>query len=228
MITFLYYLGMFFFNIDGVYGPTCTDFPMLDGKEDIRLDVAPLLFGARSTVSYGVTDNLFVQAEAFYVNMGKTNTFGQLTSGWYNNHDNKIVELFGGVSLGYGQNRHHDDEFNIYGNYGTCFLQGDYGWKDLANSHIDVALGAKLGYYYAPLSINEDHTKINRLFQAPYFEPTINFRFGWEKFKFNLKFGYNFHKEYTSARYYYSMCGYPRMELSLNYHFKSANRQQTE
>lgn len=221
MIGLLYYLVVCFFSLDGVYGPTCLDFPMLDGKGDTRLDVALLDLGASSTVSYGMTDNLFVQAEAFYKNDGVSSRYyGQVASGWYSNYDNRIVELFGGVNYGYGNCSRIDIE--KYGNYATCFLQGNYGWKGLANSHIDVALGTKLGYTSSSLSVYDPiyNKTYERYFQGLLFEPAVNFRFGWEKLKFNLKIGQVFGKAS-----FLTISDHPRFELSLNYHFKSGNRE---
>lgn len=222
-LSFLYYMSTLFTMINGIYIPTGSDSPMLDGKGDIRLDVAPLLYGVGSTVSYGVTDNLFVQGqvEAFYDNDGiNTHYYGQVASGWYNNHNNRVVELFGGVYYGYG-NIDLNRGYKQYGNYTTCFLQGNYGWKGLANSHIDIALGAKLGYYHVPFSIyyHHLHAAVTHTDQALFMESAVNFRFGWEKLKFNLKIGQVFHKEYNL------ISNYPHAELSLNYHFKSGNRE---
>lgn len=229
MIGLFYNIALCFMLIGGVYGPTCTDFPMLDGKGDIRLDVALLDLGASSSVSYGITNNLFVQGEAFYDNDGiGSHYYGQATSGWYNNQDNRVVELSGGVCLGYGNTGLNLDRSNYEqnGNYGICFLQGDYGWKGLANSHLDVALGAKLGYYGSSLSIYNYYSNktVERFFHGVIFEPTVNLRFGWEKLKFNLKIGRDFRKEFSNGGKF-PISGYPRFELSLNYHFKSGNRE---
>lgn len=100
------------------------------------------------------------------------------------------------------------------------------GWKNLANKHIDVAFGARCGYYYASLinsaffgnTVKEEDVVAHSFFV----EPNINFRFGWEKLKFNLKTGYNFH--HVSALCpdkdaHAGMGDFVSMELSLNYHF---------
>ena len=230
-MTFLYYLVFSIFALKGcdIYSPTCTDFPMLDGKGDFRLDGTAVLFGPGLTLSYGITDNLFVQADAYYTSERSANRYyGLISSGWYNNYDNKIVELFGGVSYGHGSVWSVDRDSHRLGDYGTCFLQGNYGWKGLANSHIDVALGAKLGYYCAFLReyiYHYDHptSSIKGICNALFLEPTVDFRFGWEKLKFNVTAGYNFHQaiNYSNKT---EMCNHLCMELSLNYHFKSANR----
>lgn len=227
---YLYYLGFLIasFSGCGIYAPTCTDFPMLDGKGDYRLDFDPLLFGASSTLSYGVTDNLFVQAEASFLKGGTPDLryYGQVSSGWYNNNNNKIVELFGGVSYGHGTEWRYGEGRD--GNYATCFLQGNYGWKDLAGSHIDVALGTQCGYFHTSTTFYGISSTVEQPYHSLFFEPTAIFRFGWEKFKFNIKIGYNFHKMGDCNSIARSnplvMCNHTRIELSLNYHFKSSNQ----
>jgi len=224
---FFLWMGYSLYSLSGlgVYAPTCMDFAMLDGKNDVRLDVAvlPISLGLRSTVSYGLTDHVLIQADAKYHD---NQYYGQLVSGWYSNADSRVLEVLGGASVGYGNDRLHDRESWHSGNYITCFLQGNMGWKNLANKHIDVAFGARCGYYYASLinsaffgnTVKEEDVVAHSFFV----EPNINFRFGWEKLKFNLKTGYNFH--HVSALCpgkgaHTGMGDFVSMELSLNYHF---------
>ena len=212
---------LLFLNGYGVYAPTCTDFPMLDEKKDVRLDVSPLLQGMRATVSYGVSDNFLVQADASY---NYSRYYGQMAGGWYHNYDNKVVEVLGGASLGYGRTRNIWKAFDepVMGNYATCFLQGNFGWKDVADLHIDVAVGVKGGYYNSLLSYygGKDVGWVSDERYGSFFlEPNAVFRFGWEKFRINLKLGYNIHQESPAVKLRDVMCNYLSTEFSLNYHF---------
>lgn len=52
-----------------------------------------------------------------------------------------------------------------------------------------------------------------------FLETNAVFRFGWEKFRINLKLGYNIHQENPEIKLRNVMCNYLCTEFSLNYHF---------
>lgn len=180
--------------------PRITDYPMLSGKNEIRIDAGVVPIEKHASISYGVTDNLLIQGNCGFGGADYLkHASGQLAAGWYKNMENHaVVEVFGGARtgiVGHG-NRHC-----------ALFLQGGYGWRDLANSHIDFALGLKCGMFL--------YSSPDKFYNMPFLEPSICFRFGWEKLKFNLLAGYNF----NSQTIVHSMVNITTILLSLNYHF---------
>lgn len=231
MNGFFYYIlnTVLAFNACGLYVPQCTDFPMLTEKNEIRINAGFKLFETHASVAYSLTDNFLVQIDGDLGSMLHTEgRFGQVAVGWYQNMDNHaVVEVLGGACLGFSGQSVDNRRFSC--NYNTIFLQGDYGWHNLANSHIDVAFGVKCGWLGMNIS-NTDYTSLS--YNSLFVEPNICFRFGWEKFKFNIMSGYNFHTTSTpqlNHGYMPYVIGHElSTNISLNYHFSPKQKKATE
>ena len=76
------------------------------------------------------------------------------------------------------------------------FLQADFGWRDLTRIlHLDAAFSMRAGGLYGKMDrnwyemIDGATYRIHQSYSSirPVFEPSIELRFGWEHFKFNLR-----------------------------------------
>lgn len=209
------------FNASALYIPQCTNFPMLTNENEISVDVGFKLFEAHASAAYALTDDLLVQIDADAGALFHNDrTYGQAAAGWYKNMGNHaVVEVLGGASIGMSTYNRINGSGDFYrGQYSTLFLQGDYGWTNVANSHIDIAFGVKCGLLNCHIEGNDDNSQPHTGHYASLFaEPNICFRFGWEKFKFNIISGYNFHR--PSESFKQVMSNELSTNISLNYHF---------
>lgn len=174
----------------GIYYPQLVDIPMLEKQGDLRVDLAanPTTLGTHTSVAYGVTDHLGVQGN---LNLSLAGAAGQGALGWYTHWGKQVLEAYVGTGMGYTTRRGLKG-WHQWGNFNSIFIQGDYGWNNLAKNHIDIAFGIKYGFLTGvKMSQNYDSEIALRTESVRLLEPTINLRFGWEHLKLCLRGGYS-------------------------------------
>ncbi len=193
-----------------IYHPRVVDIPLIDHKGDTRMDVnmgwtASMDPTLGLTVSRGFTDWLSGQA---HLSVGFNNAYLQLAPGAYTRVGEKMVlEGYAGVGMAsYNMERTDmdgevDTSYHYYftytGSFVMPFVQGNIGWKGLANGHIDLAFSMKAGLYYPTFDYHEflpDDTPI-LAHEFHYgntnvvLEPQFQFRVGNEKVKYCFRVG---------------------------------------
>src|SRR6056297_2745530 len=83
-----------------VYYPQTADIPLISKKNDLRVDAGiSSMISTNATVSYGLTDNIAIQAYGNVINgyyfHGAVGHYKELTN-------RKIIEFYGGIGYGYG------------------------------------------------------------------------------------------------------------------------------
>jgi hypothetical protein len=172
-----------------VYRAQSTDIPLIDHRGMVNANVGGSLYRAQASVSAGLTDNL--AASASYSFDSPTNHYGHLMAGWYRPLDRAVFELYGGIGTGKGEHyvspdRYDGEPIYTHANYQLYFVQADYGWNDLTNSHIDLGFALKGGLMH--FNYTDQGTvkvKTNSLFV----EPTVQFRIGGRHLKFCIAAG---------------------------------------
>ena len=225
------YILLFLLGVSeaGIYGPVTHDMPMLQQKYDMRLDFDLNLVGATASGAYAFGDHWGVQGSLQGMAFPVSRYGGQLSAGWFTPMGkNNIVEVYAGASV--GQGKRDTPDLDIYeALFQSYFVQADYGWCGLANSHIDIALGVKCGYLFGDgehggyvNNLETDQTTFYTTpftYSAPFIEPSLVFRFGWEHLKFNLNASMTLGQEkgfVTSLE--------PRVGLGLNYYFNAKSK----
>ena len=181
---------LFVFSGCATYQPQCVDIPLIERKGEVKLDggvgyIDKSVFG-HLTAAAGLTDHISVQGHIRGLN----------------------TELY----LGYGfrpfaykdfSDADPEPRWKEDGSLHIAFTQFNLGWNGLANSHIDIAFGLKVGYmhdsrirtnYYYDWGeggndgrwSTEQSIVGNRLL----LEPTAEIRAGWTHFKPSLIVGY--------------------------------------
>ncbi|MCQ2260703.1 MAG: hypothetical protein MJZ77_04840 [Bacteroidales bacterium] len=226
---FIYLLSLLLGMTEGgIYGPVNHDMPMLQQKNDIRLDFDLNCVGATASAAYAFSNHWGVQGSFQGMDFPiRARYGGQLSAGWFTPlNTNNIFEVYAGASIGHGKRGQVNDEYEAL--YQSYFVQADYGWCGLANSHIDVALGVKGGYLYGNVEhsvvLNNPETDESMFVEypythsAPFIEPTVLFRFGWEHLKFNLNASMTFSRNNKGASITNPE---PRVGVGLNYYFNT-------
>lgn len=224
---FSYYLIDFCLMLLGgsdyaIYSPLSHDMPMLQAKYDMRADLDLSLVGATASMAYAFDDHWGIQGAFQGIAFPAERVGGQLAAGWFTPiNRNAVLEVYAGTSVGHGWLSTADlDSYNSP--FQSYFIQADYGWCGLANSHIDIALGLKGGYLHAKgtfryLDTNSEYVASPWSCSGPLLEPTVTFRFGWERLKFNLNANMTFLHEKEKDRI--TILG--RTGLGLNYYFNT-------
>lgn len=206
--------ALFVFNGCGAYNPQCVDIPLIERKGEVKLEGGAVvldktLVGHISTAA-GVTDHIAIQGHIHGLanKSGLRIKYMQLATGYYNKMGRLNTELY----LGYGFNTfaytlESDADPHPYGredgNNHIAFAQFNCGWNHLANSHIDIAFGLKVGYmhdsrirtnYYYDWYYNDNlgrwSTEYSIVGNRLLLEPTAEIRIGWTHFKPSLMIGY--------------------------------------
>ncbi len=187
------YFFIFSFFITGcVYCPQLVDIPLIDKKNDLRLDGnVTFAFTGNGTVSYGLTKNIALQAYA----SGGIGHYYQGAAGYYRNLGKQaVMEIYGGYGAGYGTSVNDASPGHLYDHYRLYFTQFNIGLKEDLHVHIEEGLGLKFGYLSSRLTDKNyfyPHTGENADYEIGnfLFEPEIFTRFGGKKLKFNVKIG---------------------------------------
>lgn len=228
---FIYYLAdvcllLLGGNDYAIYNPVSHDIPMLQEQHDLRADLDLTLFGATASVAYAFDDRWAVQGSFQGMVCATDRIGGQLSAGWFTPiKSNNVFEVYAGASFGHGKLKSADMD-SYEGHFQSCFIQADYGWCNLANSHIDIALGLKGGLLHAKGTDDEWYNDIATqepqrsstpwTQSAPFLESALSFRFGWERLKFNLN------ASMTISPSSHRLTNIePRTSLGLNYYFNT-------
>lgn len=197
-----------------IYHPQTVDIPLINHQGDLRVDASAGLSGIvwpdvltlGATASYGFTDWLAGQA---HFNYGGNNIYGQLAPGAYLRLGEKGL-LEGYVGLGMGgawrdeKSKARDTDTSLFGRYDYSgsfllpFVQGNIGWHDLANGHIDLAVGLKTGLYQPSFNFSQFDKSGNLIPDQSYrygdanflVEPQFEFRAGGEHVKYCLRLSF--------------------------------------
>jgi len=179
-----------------VYQPQPTDIPLIRHKNDIRVDAGiSTMPGIHTTVSYGLTKKLAVQA---FGSLGSDKgKYFQIAPGIYKAYENRrILELYGGFGAGYGDAYKDANPGHLYGSYQLYFMQGNVGKYSNKSGHFECGIGIKTGILHTILT---DHNYYNSGTETGPFtqskensiliEPMAFLRVGGEKVKFSFKIG---------------------------------------
>ncbi len=204
------------------YQSQCVDIPLIEHKGEVKLDggvgyLDKSLFG-HLTAAAGLTDHIAVQGHIRGLSdrKGAGTEYVQIATGYYNKFNRLNTELY----LGYGfrpfaYKLSTDAYLEPYGredgSLHIAFTQFNVGWNGLANSHIDIAFGLKVGYmhdsrirtnyyydYYYGNNRGRWSTEQSIVGNRLLLEPTAEIRAGWTHFKPSLIVGYfhTFPKDY--------------------------------
>ncbi|RPI80799.1 MAG: hypothetical protein EHM34_09540 [Nitrosopumilales archaeon] len=179
-----------------VYHPQTSDIPLINEKNDLRIDAGiSLIPSAYATISYGLTQKIAVQtfgsigSDEKYYFQGAVGYFKDLGR-------QKVMEIYGGFGYGYGEVTDNVHPGFLFGNYQLYFTQFNFGKVECAFANFDFGFALKAGYLYTDLTEKNyyDYYPIDEI-SNEYFdsnlllEPTIIGRIGGKKLKFNLKLG---------------------------------------
>ena len=209
------------------YYPQVVDIPLIKEKGDIRINagcfVAPSFyenkntevdenedeneteswigdFGVHGTISAGLTDALAFQG---YLNFDMFSRIHlQVAFGTFHAFEDKtVIELYGG--WGYG-NGYMSTIYKNRDDYNLPFAQFNIGKSGMDKLNIDYGLGIKSGYLFCNFSDRYNQGYIHKK-DGWIFEPSIFFRFGGKKVKFNTMVNYLWTNTIVDE-YYFPIC----------------------
>lgn len=199
------------------YYPQCVDIPLIEHKGEVQLEGAAAYmdktFVGHFSAAAGLTDHIAIQVHMHGLadKNGLEAQYMQIATGYYNKTGRLNTEVY----IGYGfrpfayslsSDAEPVPDGRDEGNVHIAFAQFNLGWNHLANSHIDIAFGLKVGfmhdlrirtnYYYD--WYNWDHgnnlsrwsTEQSIVGNRLLLEPTAEIRVGWTHFKPSLMIGY--------------------------------------
>jgi hypothetical protein len=179
-----------------VYHPHMVDIPLISKKNDLRIDAGvSVVPSVNTTVSYGLTDRIAVQA---YGSFGADDRFMiQGALGYYKDlGSRKIMEIYSGFGYGYGSAYKNSNPGDLYGGYQSYFAQFNFGKVNNRFAHMDYGIGMKAGFLHSDLTDqnyyeynSESAPNLNYQDKSILFEPVGFIRMGGEKLKFELKLG---------------------------------------
>ena len=179
-----------------VYHPQAVDIPLISKKNDLRVDAGiSILPSAQATVSYGLTQKIAIQGFGSY---GTDDSYYfQGAAGLYKNKgNNKVLEVYSGLGVGYGDAYRDSNPGDLMGNYQLYFAQLNYGKISSETSNLEMGFGIKTGYLHSDLSDQNYYYKYpqNASFDTYHdesilLEPAGFIRLGSGKLKFSVKLG---------------------------------------
>lgn len=214
-----------------VYHPQGADIPLIDHKGEIRIDLgASLIPSVHSTFSYGLTNNIAIQA---FSSFGIENRhYLQFAPGIYKSLNNKkVIEIYAGIGFGHANtiknpfaNMPEAIKQSLYGNYQLYFSQFNWGKNTSDQKKLDWAIGLKTGLFHSIFtdmnyySISADGNSFQIYTENHLLlEPEFVFRTGQKKTKFNFKIGV---LKFISLKESYHTIPAPSVNLSLGVNFK--------
>jgi hypothetical protein len=188
-----------------VYHPQSSDIPLIDKKNDLRIDGGiSIIPSAQATISYGLTKNLALQT---FGSIGFDHRYYfQMAPGLYKSLGNQnVIEFYTGFGYGYA-NIQHDPlasdiwEYHggkLFGNYQLYFAQFNWGKKRNQTGGIDWGFGIKTGLFHSNLTDLNYFAIYSDTGPFPAYkhyniliEPMWFFRTGSERIKFSYKLGF--------------------------------------
>ena len=192
----------------GVYNPTTVHISLIHERGEVQVEGAVLPTGnknvpvdIRASAAWGITNHLAVQGS-----VDPFRNYSQAMAGcFFPLEKNFVWELYGGIGFGRGQASNFGgvEPWTVpSGTYRQIFLQADAGWLEMTHKgHLDLAFSFKTGLLSGEIKkgrayiAENSETKIDYTYtqaQNILLEPTAELRFGWERFKFNIKAGFTF------------------------------------
>jgi hypothetical protein len=188
----------------GVYHAQTTDIPLINKKNDLRIDAGiSVIPSVHATFSYGLTNKVAIQT---FGSIGNEHRYYfQIAPGLYKMTKNqKIIELYSGFGHGYANTQknllandigeHYTQK--LFGNYQLYFVQFNFGRNGIKSKNMVYGFGIKTGLFHSNLT---DHNYYNIYSHTGPFienkdnsfliEPTFFFRMGHDNIKFSYKFG---------------------------------------
>ena len=179
-----------------VYHPQTIDIPLIDKKNDLRIDAGiSLVPSVHATVSYGLTDKIAVQT---FGSIGSDDRYYfQGAIGYFKDLGNKkVMELYSGFGYGYGSAYKDANPGDLYGDYQQYFLQINYGKIDCKFANMDYGIGLKAGLLHTNLTdynyyhfYSETGPFTTYVDNSLLIEPNMFLRLGGERLKFNIQLG---------------------------------------
>ncbi len=206
-----------------VYKPMTTDIPLINKKNDLRVDAGiSFVPSVNATISYGLTNKIAIQGcgsvgtdDSYYI---------QAATGLYKNlADNRIFELYGGFGYGYGNAYKDANPGNLLGHYQLYFGQANFGKISNNTSNFETGFGLKAGYLHSNLTDKNYYEWISETGpfktyhdESVLFEPAGFIRLGGNKLRINIKLGGTFIYKFTNKdkNFPYS---YLNFGIGLNY-----------
>lgn len=194
--TFCFTLTLFL--VSCAYSPMMSDIPLINHKNDLRIDAgADLALGRRqptvhSTVSYGLTNKMAVQV------FGSKNLesysrlkYLQAALGYYKLlNANTVLENYAGYGSGSGDFYSDESKPQGSGPYQILFLQSNIGHISTLNPGAAYGFSMKVGYLISGMDgIYQGYTQIpigDHLLLEPHFMT----RFGKKRLKFKIDLGF--------------------------------------
>lgn len=183
------------FSSCGIYYPQSVDMPLLEAKNDCRIDAGVNVTGVHASIAYGLTDHIALQTHCNSI--FAEDHYMQIAPGWYHKFDKSVMEIYCGYGAGRGT-RHYAPHVlgggSLTGNYFLYFAQLDYGRNHLWDKNIDLAFGVKGMYVDGSAKSEWDEGCIRHtdMYRGANFliEPAAEMRFGWDHLKFSVSVGY--------------------------------------
>jgi len=180
-----------------VYYPHLPDVPLISEKNDLRIDGGVSMIAVNATASYGVTENLAVQA---FGTLGADHVhYYHGAAGIYKDLGNyRIMEIYGGVGHGYGDATNNSTGGRLSGHYQLYFTQFNIGKIKEKSSKYEFGFGLKTGYlhsrlkdyhYYFPPYLPPNEPYLEYRDHSLVVEPTAVLRLGGDHLKFSIKLG---------------------------------------
>src|SRR5688572_5874763 len=124
----------------GIYSPTVVDIPLLEKKGDLRIDggisLNPSIVG---TISYGLTNAVSLQSAGKYTPDGY---HAQFATGYFKKLEKNIVlEIYGGVAFGKGEDYKDQNPGTLYDTYTIYFTQFNVGKNNTDSDNLEYGLG---------------------------------------------------------------------------------------
>jgi hypothetical protein len=190
------------------------DVPLIRKKGDLHVDAGvSAAASVNGTVSYGLTGKIALQA---YGNYGEDIIYHQGAFGYYKNlGNNKVMEVYSGIGLGYGRSRMGGGPGSKCGPYQLLFTQLNIGKLNVKRGGTDFGFGIKTGYLhssmtdfsYFPVNGNWDSYRRNYIDHNILLEPVLILRSGGEHLRFFFKIGgtYLIHLKFTDYQMDYGL-----------------------
>ena len=174
-----------------VYNPHLIDIPLMQEKKDLRVDagISILVPSVRSSISYGLTDNVAMQ---FFGSFGSDyRYYFQGSTGIYKRRNDRYVqELYGGFGYGYGCAYDGAKPATLDGKYQLYFAQYNLGKIADQKSGAEFGFSIKTGILHSNLLDNNFHELNNSIVEfesnSILLEPSVMARFGKGKLKFTI------------------------------------------
>lgn len=200
-----------------VYSPHVVDIPLISQKGDLRVDAGiSAVGGYQSTISYGITDKLAVQAHGNFAG-DKAYMIQAAVGNYKNTGNNYIREIYLGFDFGKADAYRDATGGHLRGSYQLYFAQWNFGKTQIKFANMDLGIGIKTGILYSSLDdynyysqqitggAGKNYKDYNYLL-----EPGLLIKMGGKNLKFDIKFSGCYLYKFTNRN-----LGFPYAYLNL-------------